>query len=938
MSRRRETMPSSATEGFRGLSPSLRGGESGLRSEQQQEDEGGGDGGFSSLSSHDSGSHSHSSRAVSTQLRDPKESVRHQLALNSTFYREKGNKAYKKRNYDVAHALYTKGIRHLPTSKLFCNRSMVNLRRGRPQDAFLDASLAMKLQPRNVKAYVRRAAALQKLGKLKEAAEDLEKACELGTDEFVMKMLEDVKLCLSCVEGTAAGKKERNKNASILGANDDAAKTIPKAGTGDLDQGKMQAMENALEVLQLSIANDDDENSDQFVDSSKVSLALSRLQSLLESGSESLDFFFACSGVSKVFDAFRYDNLKVLNIIRQLCAASPPDTLEARTRARAHKIMFLNDSCLGHFEIILECVMRKRVAVVSAALDIMDVFLDKKEFREHLLEAKPAENSVRVILTMFGKASEALSAKSAHVIAKIAHLKKFVAFAVEQNQELVKGLWRCCMSADDTSKAAGLSIYQKVGHSKAILSMLSGKETAAGISNMLVEAISSRVQGEQIFVSAAFTMDQLDQLADILNVCVSLCIPRRSSNRQSVSKEFVTELSDKGMWAIVIRMIESHSFNLRIAAITLFVSACKCLPELSFAVARDKDAFQIFFDIFTNSSNPKLQEEVSYIANVLCNVPEFHQLLSTRYPLGDLLKIAQINTPDMAIVALCRILLCVSRNDEDFRDKLCDDVELLKILVQLWYGRQATAKVYVLQLLQHLLSEEKASKLLTESASEGQIMGLIQDLAKHKVMMEAYETGGASLFSPPFENDMPVIEKSRLLDHLDISKLCTYLSTLSMPGEDNVVVELCSASGTMLGNRLLCTQLAHFMPTSFVYAVDWAWSLADRVENLASQANARNVYSKLCDYETVDQLPVSGNVYIIAGIWESLEDPPQLFESIKSKLCAGGKIVLIERLLDCLEDAIHWAQKSGFEVFAEPKLNSGCHVSVMQVQSYQVQD
>merc|ERR1711959_152020 len=169
------------------------------------------------------------------------------------------------------------------------------------------------------------------------------------------------------------------------------------------------------------------------------------------------------------------------------------------------------------------------------------------------------------------------------------------------------------------------------------------------------------------------------------------------------------------MWALVIQMIESQCYAVRMAAITLFVSACRCVPELAYSIIRDQDIFQTFFDIFANTEEPKCQEEVSYIANLLCNIPDFHQLLSTRYPLGQLLKIAQSNSSDITIVALCRILLCVSKNDEDFQDKLCTDSDFLKILVQLWYSRQQTAKFYTLQLLQHLLSEEKASMVLTQA-------------------------------------------------------------------------------------------------------------------------------------------------------------------------------------------------------------------------------
>ena len=66
----------------------------------------------------------------------------------------------------------------------------------------------------------------------------------------------------------------------------------------------------------------------------------------------------------------------------------------------------------------------------------------------------------------------------------------------------------------------------------------------------------------------------------------------------------------------------------------------------------------------------------------------------------------------------------------------------------MWYARAGAAKFYALQLLQLLLSEERAARILTESASEGQVMVLIEDLNKHRILAEAQETGGASLFAP----------------------------------------------------------------------------------------------------------------------------------------------------------------------------------------------
>ena len=886
--------------------------------------------------------------AEALALAQQKKAVLHQLSVNSTFFREKGNKAFKRRNYDVAHDLYTKGIRHLPTSRLFCNRSIANLRMGKPQDAFLDASLAVRLSPTCVKAYVRRAAALQKLGRLEEAAEDLEKAGSFGNDQFVLKMLEDVRLCLSRLEGLPNPARGGNG-----GGGERVGAPSPASVSADL-----RRLEEVLASLDPSRA-----------DAPAVSRAMVEIQSLLEANEAGRDYFFACGGVAKVFGVFSVDNARALSIFRLICCGeSGEEEDRARTPKRAHALMFQNETTAADFAMVLGCVPRKRLAVVSAALEVLDVMLGKQENREAFLEGDEAQSTVLNVVAMFAKGNEPLRIRAGAVLCRVANLKKFVSYGVRHHRDLGQGILRCCVARDGAAKATALAVLQRVRHSKAILSMLVGKDLGAGISALLHDAVASQDAGEgRVFASAAYTEDQLDQLANILEICTSLCLPRRPQGGQSVSKEFVTELSDKGTWTLVMRMMETSDGRIRGAATDLFASACRCLPELCFLVARDKDAFHAFFDVFADSSDRERQTLVSHIANVLGNIPEFHHLLSTRCPLGDLLKTLVTDaTSDQAVVALCRILLCVTKNDEDFKDRLCWDVDLLQVrgrvsvfpspslkasndslacpltepplshdsqnqcLVRLWYARAGAAKFYALQLLQLLLSEERAARILTESASEGQVMVLIEDLNKHRILAEAQETGGASLFAPEAEDDLFVQEKARLVDQLDVEKLCEYLGTLAQPGRETVITEVCAASGTMLGARLLCSQIAGRMPSSPVYAVDWHRALVDRV---AARAGSGRVYPTLCDYETIDRVPVASGLVVLAGLWQSLEDPPQMFLSIKAKLEQGGRLVLMERDGECLEDAKHWARKSGFERFAEPKHISGCCICVMGVRA-----
>ena len=127
-------------------------------------------------------------------------------------------------------------------------------------------------------------------------------------------------------------------------------------------------------------------------------------------------------------------------------------TDQGRIRARAHKIMFLNEATSWHFGILLDCVLNRKVAIVGGALDVLNIFLARKEFKDEFLESKEAAESSKVvsmILTMFAKASKDLSLKSGRFIERVANLKSFVSYAVEHHQQLVQGLARCCTSKED---------------------------------------------------------------------------------------------------------------------------------------------------------------------------------------------------------------------------------------------------------------------------------------------------------------------------------------------------------------------------------------------------------------------------------------------------------------------------------------------------------
>jgi tetratricopeptide (TPR) repeat protein len=91
--------------------------------------------------------------------------------------KDEGNRHFAAGEYDTASACYTEAIRHCPRSHehderravFYCNRAACAVSAGRADDAVYDCDRALELRPDYVKAVVRRAAMLEKLGQLDEA-------------------------------------------------------------------------------------------------------------------------------------------------------------------------------------------------------------------------------------------------------------------------------------------------------------------------------------------------------------------------------------------------------------------------------------------------------------------------------------------------------------------------------------------------------------------------------------------------------------------------------------------------------------------------------------------------------------------------------------------------------------------------------------------------
>ncbi|ESQ40873.1 hypothetical protein EUTSA_v10013019mg [Eutrema salsugineum] len=109
----------------------------------------------------------------------------------SEVMKEKGNAAYKGRQWNKAVSFYTEAIKlNGANATYFCNRAAAYLELGRFQQAEEDCTEAVSIDKKNVKAYLRRGTARESLIRYKEAAADFRHALVLEPQNKTAKNAE----------------------------------------------------------------------------------------------------------------------------------------------------------------------------------------------------------------------------------------------------------------------------------------------------------------------------------------------------------------------------------------------------------------------------------------------------------------------------------------------------------------------------------------------------------------------------------------------------------------------------------------------------------------------------------------------------------------------------------------------------------------------------
>lgn len=143
--------------------------------------------------------------------------------------KEEGNDAFKAGRYQEAHELYTATLiidpnNKLTNAKVYFNRAVVLVKLGKLKEALGDCDRAIELDETYIKAYLRRAKINMDLEQFEDAVRDYEKVNKMEKNRDYKRLLHEAKLALK--------KSQRKDYYKILGidrnANDDEIKKAYK--------------------------------------------------------------------------------------------------------------------------------------------------------------------------------------------------------------------------------------------------------------------------------------------------------------------------------------------------------------------------------------------------------------------------------------------------------------------------------------------------------------------------------------------------------------------------------------------------------------------------------------------------------------------------------------------------------------------------------------
>ena len=252
-------------------------------------------------------------------------------ALKAERERLKGNEYFKSKEFETAYDCYTRSIAFNETATAYSNRAIAAIKLERFEAAIDDCTRSLNLEPKFLKALVRRGTALTFTGQYGKAIDDFNAALELEpTSNEIAKLLEKARLKYRDVEGRDYDKA-RQAEVPPLPTFSMKEETLPverlislEGVLSSLDSSQLicrgtAALQLRETFTRIVITEEDSEDEDEEMAEESIAPAADPYQSLLDGisnlecnglASEAIEMLRDALQSSQAFDENRVMNLR----------------------------------------------------------------------------------------------------------------------------------------------------------------------------------------------------------------------------------------------------------------------------------------------------------------------------------------------------------------------------------------------------------------------------------------------------------------------------------------------------------------------------------------------------------------------------------------------------------------------------------------------------
>ena len=834
--------------------------------------------------------------------------------------RDEGNACFKRGELRQAEEAYWRGLRSAPSAALLANRALVRLRLHDAVGAARDASKALRLEPSHTKALMRRAKALQALGRFDEALADCQLALEAEPESADLQRLQE----------TVVAAEEQAAAAGALRQEVTAARKEREAGTLQAGGRGAQLLETEECVARLvahaaaqkaTQADKGDGGSDSALATTKaIRFDLTKLRRLMGGGGPNAEHFVAQGGVEALAAVYSEDNHGVLATLAA-AAAECETALECVERDQA---------LLAR---VVATVSDRRVGVIAAGLELLAALLERKvaPVLVGLADAKRMET----LATMMARGPATLRDKAAAVLAPLAEESAAARRALRPAAtSLAEATVRGASADNPEARLYAAMLAASAARGDASLREALATEAVCEAMLKMLDAECRRAPETRrvaLARGASLSFRAVGRLADgtrrtlqaALEALAALC----------ARTDFAARLhASPSGWLLVVPLLRDATPPIEAAAALCLARAAARIQEVAPAIA-ELGASGALLELVSapqGSRDSRLAREAAAEALMLCApTAAFQQEMSHSDGIESMVSMMRAGTPDRLLACVAEALGFTLRYDASKLDAVLNArPDALTTLIDLWYARSGECREAVESVLRVVMGEERAAKYITEQAEEEQIIKFVDDFRAANRARAAAATGGASLqrdadeeYANLGELQTEAAGRDALAGKFDAVKAARYLRTVLPPKP--AVAFLGDKTGALALNlaEALAGQGIEAYTYSALEARMWAEFVETRIRN-------RNIGSSAAVVKTeaaadVASLPVTVDLLVVAcnAFAEIFKDEATLtqeLEALKAKLNPAGKIVLVEEYYDTLVTAKESMAAAGYNLFSRP--------------------